>query len=340
VGRKERRRLQFDQRAVGQNPAQTVGNPQRPLGGQNNSPVPPGGQQSIQQGYRNTSQITVPTVNQLSNAPGQQNDRTSRPRGQSQISNFYQPRLGADGQPLNQVRNMAMGTGIVAAVTPVPDSQLNHTQTGDYAGFCHGCGLVHGGFRHGDPANLVHEGCKFYRQKHPDYNLEPCDWAQSQIGKAYALCNVPHLTSSYVMNRRTGLLMWRRENKRKFTQQSSSSSGDDSSPYPLECPTLPCVLKCRDGSSLAEKVHMDTGAFWRHSLMTEALALKLVSRGSEIVVQPEVAYRPALGGQPLTSKGYLEITIVVAFDTEINDFDTLTNLRFDIVDIIIPALAV
>jgi len=56
--------------------------------------------------------------------------------------------------------------------------------------------------------------------------------------------------------------------------------------------------------------------------MTEALAMKLVSRGSDIVEQPEVAYRPALGGQPLTSKGYLEITIVVAFDTEINDFDT------------------
>jgi hypothetical protein len=85
---------------------------------------------------------------------------------------------------------------------------------------------------------------------------------------------------------------------------------------------------------------MDTGAYGRQSLMTEALAMKLVSRGSEIVVQPDVAYRPALGGRPLTSKGYVEITIVIAFDTEINDFDTLTNLRFDIVDIIIPALAV
>ncbi len=73
---------------------------------------------------------------------------------------------------------------------------------------------------------------------------------------------------------------------------------------------------------------MDTGAFGRHSLMTEALALKLVSRGSDIVEQPEVAYRPALGGQPLTSKVYLEITIVVAFDTEINNFDTLTSLQF------------
>jgi hypothetical protein len=83
---------------------------------------------------------------------------------------------------------------------------------------------------------------------------------------------------------------------------------------------------------------MDTGAFGRHSLMTEALALKLVSRGSDIVIQPEVAYRPALGGQPLVSKGYVEITIVVAFDTELNDFDTLTNLRFDIVDNIIPGV--
>ena len=34
----------------------------------------------------------------------------------------------------------------------------------------------------------------------------------------------------------------------------------------------------------------------------------------------------------------MEITIIVAFDTEINDFDTLTNLRFDIVDTIIPGV--
>ena len=84
---------------------------------------------------------------------------------------------------------------------------------------------------------------------------------------------------------------------------------------------------------------MDTGAFGRHCLMTEALAMKLVSRGSKIVDQPEVANRPALGGKPSISKGYLEITIVVAFDTEINDFDTLTNLRFDLVDTIIPGVA-
>ena len=47
---------------------------------------------------------------------------------------------------------------------------------------------------------------------------------------------------------------------------------------------------------------MDTGAFGRFSLKIEALAMKLVSRGSEIVVQPEVDYQPALGGAPLASK--------------------------------------
>ena len=42
-----------------------------------------------------------------------------RLRGQSQIQNYYQPRLGANGVPLNTVQNTTLGgTGIVAAVTP------------------------------------------------------------------------------------------------------------------------------------------------------------------------------------------------------------------------------
>jgi len=83
---------------------------------------------------------------------------------------------------------------------------------------------------------------------------------------------------------------------------------------------------------------MDTKAFGRHSLMTAALASKVASRGNVVVEQHEVDYTPALGGAPLPSRGYVEITIVVAFNTEINDFDTLTNLRFDIVDTIIPGV--
>jgi len=72
--------------------------------------------------------------------------------------------------------------------------------------------------------------------------------------------------------------------------------------------------------------------------MTAALASKVASRGNLVVEQHEVDYTPALGGAPLPSRGYVEITIVVAFNTEINDFDTLTNLRFDIVDTIIPGV--
>ena len=83
---------------------------------------------------------------------------------------------------------------------------------------------------------------------------------------------------------------------------------------------------------------MDTGAFGRHSLMTAALASKVASRGNVVVEQHEVDYTPALGGAPSSSRGYVEITIVVAFNTEINDFDTLINLRFDIVDTIIPGV--
>ena len=219
--------------------------------------------------------------------------------------NYYQPHVGLDGQPFNQVRNLTLGTGIVAAVTPVVKAEQNNQGDAAFSAFCHGCGLVHVGFRHGDPENLIHDGCKFYQHKHPDYNLEPCDWADSTIGKAYFNASRENLHWKYAINRRNGVMEPRRDKKRKLGhQQSRSSSGDNTSPYPLECPTLPCVLKCRDGSSLAEKVHMDTGAFGRHSLMTEALALKLVSRGSDIVVQPEVAYRPALGGQPLVSCGY------------------------------------
>ena len=256
MGRRERRRLQYEQRTVSQIPGRNVVSiPQ----------VTNTFQQGVPQGLQNNAQVTVPTVQQLTNVPLQQSDRMGtrepqRLRGQSQIVNFYQPRLGPDGQPLNQVRNITMGTGIVAAVTPGVKAEQNLHGEDGFAAFCHGCGLVHIGFRHGDPAHLIHDGCKFYQQRHPDYNFEPCDWAVSTIGKAYDNASRANLHWKYAINKRNGVMEPRRDNKRKY-QQSSSSAGDEPSPYPLECPTLPCVLKCRDGSSLAEKVHMDTDAF-------------------------------------------------------------------------------
>ncbi len=76
--------------------------------------------------------------------------------------------------------------------------------------------MAHIGVRHGDPARVVHDGCNFYKHKHPDYNFEPCDWAVSTIGKAYAMCNVANLNVRYTMNKRTGLLEQRRDNKRNI----------------------------------------------------------------------------------------------------------------------------
>ena len=140
------------------------------------------------------------------------------------------------------------GGGVVDAFG---NTQANLTQVNKemYAAFCHGCGGVRPGLV---TPEMDHSVCKFWRTKHLNYNYDPCDWAESFKGRIYIACGVNKLDQTKLVGRNLTVKARKQMNHKtpSDTPCQSTSSDEEYEPYPLECPTLPCVLKCRNGTYL------------------------------------------------------------------------------------------
>ena len=176
-----------------------------------------------------------------SNNQGERSDWADqkRPRGNQQtMFSYYGPKPGST-IPGPQTTTSSGSTPIVrgqggGVVAAIGQAQTSLTQVNKdmYAAFCHGCGGVHPGFR---TPEMDHSGCKFWRTKHPDYNYDPCDWAESFKGKIYIACGVNKLDQTKLVGRNLTVEA-RKQMKRKTPGDhpaQSTSSGEEYERYPL-----------------------------------------------------------------------------------------------------------
>jgi hypothetical protein len=98
--------------------------------------------------------------------------------------------------------------------------------------------------------------------------------------------------------------------------------------YTLKSYILPGSVSYRDGNAIAVRVELDTGNQGR-TMITREKAMMLVR--PEIVRKHEITYMTA-NGTPMFSSGSIELNIVILFDAINNDYESVKNLRFDIVD--------
>ncbi len=91
---------------------------------------------------------------------------------------------------------------------------------------------------------------------------------------------------------------------------------------------LPRTVSYRDSNAIAVRVELDKGNQGR-TLITREKAMMLVR--PEIVRKHEITYTTA-NGTPMFSSGSIELNVIILFDAINNDYESVKNLRFDIVD--------